>query len=336
MIETRINNPKSPPDSAIRAIAASGQTPTIQFSAPVYSAELLRAVNRLCIEYGDRLEVRFFGHYGGRFDASVLLNIPDVSWLSIDCLSEIANEHEISKLSRLSRLSFGVFKFDNPQFLEQIEISNLTRLSLTENVTRNFDLAPLARAVKLTTLNIDGHTKNLIALSQLRQLSELTLRSTPKTQSLEFLRQVQNLTSLSLILGSRQTIDEITHPRLERLSLIRVRGLVGVGPLARFPHLRELQIEDQSRVSSIDLAGTDLRKVTLMKCKNLEELKGLASLSGLVEFRTAWTKLDLQALLEREWPPSLEVLALYSKSNKWNDATRAILDKQGYREFSFR
>ncbi len=69
-----------------------------------------------------------------------------------------------------------------------------------------------------------------------------------------------------------------------------------------------------------------------MNCKSLEQIQGLETLEELVEFRAARTKLDLQALLERQWPQSVEVLALYSGSQKWNVAAREALNRRGYRE----
>jgi hypothetical protein len=87
------------------------------------------------------------------------------------------------------------------------------------------------------------------------------------------------------------------------------------------------------QIQSIDLAGASLRKVLLMNCKSLAKIDGLEHLDELFELRVSRTKLDLDALAQRDWPPALSVLALYSGSRKWNDATRVILDRRGYREW---
>ncbi len=336
MIEARINDPSNIDRNAVRAIIEAGRTPTIQFSKPGYSPELLRKVNDACGEFGETLEVRFYGHYGGQFDAGVLAHIPDASWLSVDCLTEIVNERQIAKLSSLKRLSFGVYKFDDPKFLEQLDVGKLDRLALVENAKRNLDLSPLRNANALETLFLNGFTRNIESIAGLSKLARLTLSGIAKNQNLRFVGAIPNLRSFALILGGRQSIDEIVHPRLEELSVVRVRGLERLGAIGRFPSLRELTVEDQLQVRSIDVSGSSLRKLVLINCKNLEEVQGLEYLSDLIEFRTSRTKLDLESLLERHWPSSLEVLGLYSSSQKWNDATRATLNRRGFREFASR
>jgi hypothetical protein len=336
MIEARINDPSKIDRGAVKAILDAGRTPTIQFSKLGYSPELLRKVNDVCGEFGESLEVRFYGHPGGPFDAGVLTHIPSASWLSVNCLTEIVNEHQIAKLSSLKRLSFGVYKFDDPAFLEQLDVGKLDRLALVENAKRNLDLSPLRNAKLLETLLLSGFTKNIESLAGLPKLADLTLSGIAKVQNLRFVGKIPNLCSLALILGGRQSIDEIVHPRLEELSVVRVRGLDGLGDLGRFPNLQNLTVQDQLQLRSLDVSGPSLRKLSLMNCKNLEEIQGLERLSDLIEFGTARTKLDLEYLLEREWPPSLKVLALYSGSQKWNDASRATLNERGFREYPSR
>jgi hypothetical protein len=112
-----------------------------------------------------------------------------------------------------------------------------------------------------------------------------------------------------------------------------VRGLETVGSLYRFPRLQNLHVEDQLQIQCIDLSGALLRRVLLLNCKTLIRIDGLELLERLFELRVLRTKLDLDALAQRDWPASLSVLALYSGSRKWDDATRAMLDQRGYREF---
>ena len=334
MVKSRITDPVKVDSIAIEAIIASGQAPTIQFSGPGYSPELLHSVNHLCRKFGKKLEVRFFGHYGGHFDASVLTHIPDVAWLSVDCLIEIVNEQEIANLASLRRLSFGVYKFDKRRFLDQLDLRRLDRIVLAENAKRNLDLSALQNARELEVLYLNGFTKNIEVLAGLPRLKQLSLGGIAKTQSLRFVGDIPDLRSLCLILGGRQSIDEIAHPSLEKLSILRVRGLEDLGSLRRFPRLRELVVEDQIKVRSIDVSGSILHKLILMNCKNLEEIHGVGDLKELIEFRASRTKLDLEAFLEREWPPSLEVLALYCGSQKWNASAREALNRRGYREFA--
>ncbi len=333
MIEARITDPVTVERDVVNAIVKSGRAPTIQFSKPGYTPELLRAVNRLCSEFEDGLEVRFFGHYHGQFDASVLTELQAARWVSVDCLTAISNEEHIGKLPLLNRLSFGVYKFDKPGFLATINVSNLRQLSLGETAKRNFDLTPLEGGRLLQTVFLEGHTRNVEVLSSLPRLQNLTLRAFPNRKDLKFLSDSVGLRSLTLVLGGRSSFGEFHHGSLEELILIRVRGLESIGSLARFPSLQTLHVEDQLQVQSINLAGAPLRRFFLLNCKGLAAIDGIDSLSDLVHVRVSRTKLDLEALANRDWPASMRLLALYSSSQKWNEATRAMLAQRGYQEY---
>jgi protein phosphatase 1 regulatory subunit 7 len=328
---SHIQNPPRVTESEVRAIVISGRRPVIQFSSACYSDELLAEINQLCEEFGATLEVRFYGHYGSFFDATTLQKIPQVKSLSIDCLTEIRNESAISDLSHLTELSFGVYQFDCPNFLETLNVTRLTKLSLIENTRRNFDLAPLIKAQNLRTLSIHGHTRHIEVLRTLANLSELDLRSMPKQQSLGFLGSVNGLQSLRLILGGRPTLD-FQHSSLQELDVLRVQGISDIGDLRRFPQLKTLHIEDQLQLRSIDLAGAPLSKIILANCKNLRKLNGLESLNTIAEIRISQTKINLDEWLDRDWPSSLKVLALYVGNRKWNEAARKHLDQRGFRE----
>lgn len=289
----------------------------------------------LCQVFGSSLEVRFFGHYGHDFDARVLSALPDVRWLSVDCLTRIANEDWLYKLPLLERLSFGVSEFDQPDFLDGFQLERITQLSLSETRSRKLDLGGLHRCTSLTELFLQRHTRNIEALARTPVLRTLRLSGMPKQCELSFVGEMPSLQSLTLLLGGRPSLDGVSSRTLQELEIVRVRGLETLGPLDRFPKLRRLQVEDQLQLHSISVAGTQLREPSLHNCKNLESVTGLDTLAELEHFRVSRTKLDLEALLDRNWPPSMEVMALYSGSQKWNDEARAILDRRGYREYCF-
>lgn len=334
MITERITDPTAIETAEIETILESGRSVTIQFSNADYSPELLGEVNELCRTFGPRIEVRFFGHYGDCFDASVVSHLPNVRWLSIDCLTHIRNEDAIWRLPLLERLLFGVFEFDKPEFLNDAPLEQFTHLFLAENRKRNFDLAPLERCESLCNLFIQGHTNGINVVARAPQLEVVHLSCMPKRQGLSFVSNIRKLKSLELILGGRQSIDEIDHPTLEELRIIRVRGLEDLGSLERFPALRSLQVEDQLKMREISVLGPHLHELRVENCKNLEQIIGLSEQKELVRFHAHKTQLDLDALMQFEWPSSLEVLALYSTNTKWNKQARQKLDKLGYREFS--
>lgn len=334
MLENRITDPKNVSRQQLDEILRSGFYPTIQFSKQSYSPRLLKKVNRLCSKYGDKLEVRFYGHYSGAFDACVLKDLPDVQWLSVDCLMHIKNEAEIAQLPNLRKLSFGVYHFDDPLFLSTLELTQITRLVLSDNKKKNFDLSPLENCGELDEFFLNGHLKNIAVLSKLPKLAKLGLGSIAKRQKLEFVNEIENLEKLTIILGGRDSIDEIEHANLSELEVVRVRGLNDLGALSRFPNLRRLRVEDQIQLRNISFAGSRLEELSIHNCKSLDRLDGLLDLKGLRHFRTSRTNLDLDSLVEANWPDSMETVAIYSGSEKWNERARKILDEKGFSEYS--
>lgn len=334
MIENRITDPKKVSRENLSEVLGRGVNPTIQFSKPGYSPRLLKKVNKLCSEYGDKLEVRFYGHYSEAFDASVVKHLPDAQWLSIDCLLRISNEDEISRLPNLRKLSFGVYYFDNPDFLATLNLAQICRLALSDVKKKNFDLAPLAQCDELDEFFLNGHTKNIAAISALPKLTRLSLGSISKRRTLEFVNEIPNLKKLTIILGGRENIDELSHLGLRELEILRVRACNDLGDLSRFPNLRRLLVEDQLQLRRISFIGSGVEEVSIHNCKNLDQLDGLLGLKRLRHFRTSRTKLDLDSLVEANWPASMETVAIYSGSEKWNERARRILDKRGYGEYS--
>jgi len=330
LLENRITDPKRLSREYLDEVLARGVSPTIQFSKPGYSRRILKTVNKYCAEYGNKLEVRFYGHYSDGFDASVLKQLPDVQWLSVDCLQRISNEDTIARLPNVRKLSFGVYYFDDPDFLAALNLAPITRLALSDNSKKNFDLSPLAQCDNLDEFFLTGHRKNIAAISHLPKLTKLSLGSIAKRQTLEFVNGIPSLDKLTIVLGGRENIREVRHPGLSELEVLRVRGINTLGDLSRFPGLRRLLVEDQLQLRSISFDDTDLEEVSIHNCKNLERLNGLLDLKHLRAFRTSRTKLDFEGLLDADWPDSMEAVALYSGSEKWNKRARQVLDERGY------
>ncbi len=335
MIAERIGNPEVVTSDDIEKILVKGRRATVQFSDALYSTELLESLNDLCSVFGTQLEVRFFGFYGGSFDASVLAHLPEVRSLSVDCMRHIRNEDEITRLPQLEHLTLGVYELDEPEFLSTLPLERLTLLSISENRKRDFNLAPLGRCGDLKDLYIHGHTKQIATLANLPQVQALRLSGMPKRQELPFVSDMAGLKSLSLLLGGRQSINEVHHPSLEELSIVRVRSLETLGELARFPALRRLHVEDQIQLRSLSISGPRLNDIKVLNCKNLNQISGLLEQVELTHFRAFRIQHELlEKLLESDWPASAEIVALYANSEKWNKVAREKLDSRGFREFS--
>lgn len=330
----RFFEPQSVDQGAIEAIIQSGRAPVIQYSRQAYPEPVLAAVDQACARFGEALEVRFFAHRETGFDADVLRHLPNVANLSLDTLTTISNPEIVGALPRLKRLRFGVYRLDDPGIVGRLGVARLKRLTLAENHKRNFDLAPLAQARDLTHLFIQGHARNIEAISSLSKLEDLSLSGFPSRHDLRFANNLKALRRLFLILGSRTTIDEFSHPGLQALKVVWVKTLQGLGPLSRFPLLSDLVVEDQLQISSVDLSGIPLERLRLSNCKTLARLEGLETLDRIRALSVDRTALDLEALANRAWPASLDTVMLSSPSAARNRAIRETLAARGYRDFA--
>lgn len=335
MKQERIQNPGSVDRVEIEAKIAAGNHVIVQFSEPCYSQNLLSRLNNLCGEFGKNLEVRFYGHYRNHFDASIILRyLPDVAALSVDCLLEATNLSALNDLENLRRLSLGVYKLDDRDFLKSLQLQNLERLCLCETAKANFDLTPLQACTKLAEFYLVGHTRNIDCLARLPALRMLSLGQIPSRQSLEFVSKIQNLKRLVIILGGRSSISEIQHSSLEELEILRVLGFSNFDNIDTFPSLRSLAIEDQIRLESIRFASSNksIQSFRILNCKTLHSLEGLEHLAELKSIRIGTTSLSVDSILNQHLATSLKVFGFYTGKSRENAKIREKLDALGYRE----
>ncbi len=329
----RVTDPSSLSTAEIVEVVEKRGRLIVQFSKPgTYPPSILDALNEACDLVGERIQVRFYGHYGATFDAGALRNLSDVRDLAVDCLAEIVNENEIGRLQNLQVLHFGVFDLNLPDFLATIDLSHLKKLSLSENRKRNIDLSPLSGAGLLEELFVQGHSKGISSVTKIPGLRRLTLSAYAKSHPLDFVASLPSLKNLTLILGGREDIADLSSASLELLQLIRVRGLATLGDLSRFAELSALRVEDQLQLGCLDLEGANLERLWLFNCKTLAALPGLESQHRLKEFRTSGVALDLNGLRDRDWPSATRSVHLFSHSKRWNADARASLAARGLSE----
>jgi len=328
----RINDPEPAAMPEIRKRLEVGESLIVQFSGAFYTSAQLQQIDELCATYGERLNVRFFGHYKSTFDANVVRSIPRVVSLNLDCLVNAENVHAIADLPRLQHLALDILDLQNPDVLRFEGLRSLRSLAVGDTRSARIDLGPIAECTFLESLRISGQTHGLDALAELPELRDLTLRSIPKRASLGFVCRIAKLTSLGIVLGGRDNIDEIVHPTLRALELVRIRGLSDVGDLTRFPALATFQVEDQIRIKTIGFPeGCACTSLRLLNCKTLSSLQGLERLP-LRELRVYGTSLDADSLIPT-LPSTLEICAIYTGKEREDRRIRQILDQKGYREF---
>jgi protein phosphatase 1 regulatory subunit 7 len=335
LITHRVNNPSLTDLDSIGELIETHRLVTLQYSAPLYSSEILARIDSLCRKHSEKLEVRFYGHYGDFFDCATLLEIPSVQNLLVDCLQTASNLGAIKTLKNLKTLSLGVDEMKDAEFLHAPNLKNLTELRLGETKHEKVDLRPLATFVDLKYLHLSGQSNHIECLGGMRKLETLSLGQTKKNVDLEFVNSIASLSFLRLILGGRSGISEVKHENLKRLEIIRVLGFEHFDPAA-FPKLKELQIEDEIRFKNLTFAGNNenLESLWILNCKTFNSLTGLRHLKNLSHLRIARADLAFDPLIKEGLPSQLKIFGFYSKKASETKRIRKQLDAKGYKEFS--
>jgi hypothetical protein len=328
----RFNSPTAETLPEIERSLLEGRHTVAQFVEPPYPPVVLAELNRLSAHYGERLEVRFYGHYGSAFDCTVLTQLPDVESLSVDCLSRVEHIEQIADLKRLRSLSLGVFDLADGSILNAPNLRRLVSLTLAETRRRVFDLSALASFSALEHLRVSGHTRNLDVVGELNSISDLTLRAIPKRASVSFVSRMRGLRELYVYLGGRTSIGEITVPDLEVLEVVWVRGLQDLGDIARFPALKSLLVEDQLQLEHIRFGAgnAELKSVRVFNCKSLRALAGLEALPALEELRVFRTAIEPMSLRRERFSTTLRTVAFSTGKSRLDRAVREAGADLGY------
>lgn len=194
---------------------------------------------------------------------------------------------------------------------------------------KRLSLAGLGRFHQLETLHLEGQTKDIEVLGELRNLRHLTLRSItlPDLSLLEPLRQLR---ALALKLGGTKNLDLL--PRigsLRYLELWMVKGLSDVGTVGELPKLRYLFLQSMKNVTALpDLErASDLREVHLETMKGLRDLTPLGALRHLEQLAvydmSQLQPADFQFLVGH---PSLTEFSVGLGSKKKNQALAEMFD----------
>lgn len=329
----RIHNPKSIDEEMIAALISSGtKEVVIQFSEEAdYSPSLLDAINTACRRFGSRITVRFYGHYGngGGFKCAWLRYLSDVRSLILDCLTNIEDANRIADLEHLDAFGFGVFESDIPDLLRYPSLARVHKLVLATTRKNNIDLAPLGAYQRLETLLLNNHARNIATLGDLTSIQRLWLSQIAKSVSLRFVGRMEGLRSLTLLLGGRTSTDELAHPKLSHLEVLRVRGLAEID-LSAFPQLQVLRIEDQLQLRSLELnTGTLIRWLSIWNCKNLSNLLGLSQAVALNSLSLGKTALEPDSVLDNA-PSSLKCLVISGFGRRRNEELENRIRSKGY------
>lgn len=194
---------------------------------------------------------------------------------------------------------------------------------------RRLSLAGLGRFHQLETLHLEGQTKDIEVLREVRSLRHLTLRSIT-LPDLSLLEPLKQLRALALKLGGTKNLDLL--PRmgsLRYLELWMVKGLSDVGAVGELSKLKYLFLQSMKNVTALpDLdRGSELRGVHLETMKGLKDLTPLGVLTHLEQLAvydmSHLQPADFQFLIGH---PSLTELSTGLGSKKKHQALAEMFD----------
>lgn len=329
-MEKRITDPTDLDDA--KAFLAKGDSVIVQFSGPSCTNQLLKKLDEIALHYGNQLNIRFYGHHQSTFDFNVLKLIPNVSNLSVNCISKAVNFRVLQEMTNLNRLYIGV---DNGLPSDLLSFQNLFSLEVLDVGPcnhKNLDLSHLINYKRLKDLFLVGHTKNIDSIRNIISLEKLGLSQIGKAYSLSFISALSSLKSLMIIVGGRNSIDEVENSSVESIEIIRVRGFHDFHA-SKFPSLKRLRIEDQIQLHELSFfeESSDLELISIVNCKGLEKVNGLGKLKSLVSLHFSKTNLDFDQLVLQGFPQSLHEVYFYTNSNKTNKEIYNKLIACGYK-----
>ena len=330
----RINDPSIIDVEFISHEISASKRVIIQFSHKSYNSKTLAQLNKLCGEYSEDLQVRFYGHYQTVFDFKTLLKINNVKALYVDCLRKAENVSVIERLGNLQLLSLGIDELKETEILSYHNLKNISELTIGRTHTKVLNLAYLKDYDRLRALGVVGHTKNIENIGEASLLENLSLNCV-KQVPVGFVNKLKELKNLKFILGSRENIDEIEGGKIEDLEFFQVQGLMTVDGACSFKNLKKFRIENQLQLSGIDFNEImpALSELKIINCKRLKYLTGLDNIKELQHLRIYKTAIDFNDFINQKLPQALKTLAFYTSKQKVDEGIKAVLKSRGYYEY---
>ena len=228
------------------------QCKVVQFNSPLTDNDFMRLARFL--EAYPGIPLRIYGHYGQTPDLSFLRYFPFL-------LGFQADVYQLKDINGLESLP------DNLEFL-----------GLGQTKSR-MSLRSLARFKNLKDLFLEGHTKDFSAISELKNLIYLSLRSI-SLPDLSALIPLRRLRSLALKLGGTKELSLLPNiSELRYLELWMVKGLADLTPIGQLRELRYLFLQDLKQVTQLP----SFRLLNNLKRCHIESLKGLKDLCPIAE-----------------------------------------------------
>lgn len=317
-----------------RELANQPRLSVLQCSAPVRDAMWSLINEHFCPVRPD-VTLRVYGHYSSECDLSFARLLPNVRHFAADCLRRASRVEALAELRNLVSLSLGIFELTDFDVLEQVA-PELLSLSLGATQSKRPTLALLSRFRSLRELFLDGHSKDIEVLSELRDLEDVTLRSIT-TPDLRYLGDLPRLWSLDIKLGGIRSFAGVEGKQsIKYLELWQVRDLRQVDVTGTLPSLQNLFLQSLPQVESFPrLSGSKaLRRIVVENLKGLHDFAALETAPSLEEFALiAGHQQTPQQLLPVLSNPRVRSVSAGFGSKRKNGEFAQLRERHGKAEF---
>lgn len=268
----------------LEKLATNPKTQSIQFASPLTEKEIELLEIAVFSKRPD-IALRVYGHYGEICDLTFLQKIPSVKRISADCLMEAKGIEVVTKLENLEHLGVGIFNLDNFDFLDKIN-PNLKELYLHQTRSKKPKISSIERFRQLEYLYLEGQQKGIEAVSNLKKLKKIVLRSI-STNNVDYLRNLEHLWSVDIKLGGIKDLSGLTSLKsIKYLELWQVRDLADLSFISKLETLQNLFIQSLKQLTKLpDFSNNkSLRRIYLENLKGLNDLSTLKNAPSVKEF----------------------------------------------------
>lgn len=268
----------------LEKLAINPKTQSIQFASPLTGKEV-ELLELVVFSKRPDISLRVYGHYGKTCDLTFIQRIPSLRRVSADCLMDAKGIEVVTQLDNLEHLGVGIFNLDNFDFLDKIN-SNLKELNLHQTRSKKPKISSIQRFEQLEYLYLEGQQKGIEAMSNLKKLKKVVLRSI-STNNVDYLKKLEHLWSVDIKLGGIKDLSGLTTlPKLKYLELWQVRDLANLSFISKLGTLQNLFIQSLKQVTRLpDFSNNiKLRRIYLENLKGLTDLSSLKYAPSLKEF----------------------------------------------------
>ncbi len=272
-------------ENEVQALLTDEGLKTLQCSGPV-KPQTWELLNDQFFTRRPDVELRVYGfRLSVMCDLSFTSRMTNVHRFSADALMDAVGVEHIAAMEKLESLKIGIYHLEGFGFLDFVT-KHLKRLFLGVTKSKKPDLSPLSRFDSLEEIYIEGQQKHIEALSQLKSLQDVTLRSI-STPDISYLRPLDRMWSLDIKLGGIRDLYAIEGMKnIKYLELWQIRGLSDIGVVSSLTGLQYLFLQSLRRVATLPPFErlTELRRIYIENMRGLKEICSLEFAPALEEF----------------------------------------------------